>query len=95
MNDAGFGVEVHILRFFKQSPAHAQFTDTDFAAVARGFGAQGLTVRKADDLEALKPWLADPSGPMVVDCKLNRDIVADWFKGNITPGSWLLRMMAH
>jgi 5-guanidino-2-oxopentanoate decarboxylase len=95
LNDAAFGVEVHILRFFKQETKHAQFTDTDFAAVARGFGAQGLTVRKAQDLEGLKPWLAKPQGPMVVDCKLHPDVVGDWFKGNFAPNSWFLRMMSH
>jgi thiamine pyrophosphate-dependent acetolactate synthase large subunit-like protein len=95
LNDAAFGIEVHILRFFKQSPVHAQFTDTDFAGVARAFGAQGLTVRKLQDLEGLAPWLSNPQGPMVVDCKLNPHVVGDWFKSNFVPGSWLLRMMSH
>jgi thiamine pyrophosphate-dependent acetolactate synthase large subunit-like protein len=95
MNDAAFGVEVHILRHLKQSPAHAQFSDVDFAAVARGFGAQAITVRKPADLDGLKPWLAAPRGPMLADCKLNPNVIADWFMGNITPGSWLLRMLAH
>jgi thiamine pyrophosphate-dependent acetolactate synthase large subunit-like protein len=95
MNDAAFGVEVHILRFFKQATTHAQFTDTDFAAVARGFGAQALTVRKVQDLEGLAPWLAKPEGPMVVDCKVHPEVVGDWFKGNFAPNSWYLRMMSH
>ncbi len=95
LNDAAFGVEVNILRFFKQETTHAQFTDTDFAAVARGFGAQALTVRKAGDLEGLAPWLAKPQGPMVVDCKLHPEVVGDWFKGNFAPNSWFLRMMSH
>ena len=92
MNDAAFGIEVHILRQSGRSPRHAQFTDVDFAAVGRAFGAQGLTVRSLADLEALRAWLVAPQGPMVVDCKLNPDIIADWFRENITPGSWMHRM---
>ncbi len=95
INDAGFGVEVHMLKHFGQPATEASFTDTDFAAVGRAFGAQGLTVRKPEDLDGLKPWLAAPAGPMVVDCKVNPTIMGDWFKENITPGSWLLRMMSH
>src|SRR5207244_3804405 len=92
MNDAAFGIEVHILRQSGRSPRHAQFTDVDFAAVGRAFGAQGLTVRSLADLEALRAWLVAPQGPMVVDCKLNPDILGDWFRENITPGSWMHRM---
>jgi len=93
INDAGFGVEVHILRHAGLSPAEAQFSDTDFAAVARGLGAQGITVRNSADLDALAPWLAAPRGPMVVDCKVNPGIIGDWFQENLSPASWLARMM--
>lgn len=93
LNDAGFGVEVHILRHAGLSPAQALFSNTDFAAVARGLGAQGITVRKTADLDALAPWLAAPSGPMVVDCKVDPGIIGDWFQENLSPASWLARMM--
>jgi thiamine pyrophosphate-dependent acetolactate synthase large subunit-like protein len=92
MNDAAFGVEVHILRQSGRSPRHAQFTDVDFAAVGRALGAEGMTVRRVADLEPLRAWLAAPRGPMVVDCKLNPEILGDWFRENITPGSWMHRM---
>jgi len=95
INDAGFGVEVHILRHFGQTTAQATFNDTDFAAVGKSFGTLGLTVRRPEDLEALKEWLSAPSGPMVVDCKVNPTIMGDWFKENISPASWLMRMMSH
>jgi thiamine pyrophosphate-dependent acetolactate synthase large subunit-like protein len=95
INDAGFGVEVHILRHASQPTTHASFTDTDFAAVGRAFGTEGITVRKPGDLDALKPWLSSPRGPMVVDCKVNPSIMADWFKENLSPASWLVRMMSH
>ena len=95
INDAGFGVEVHILRHYGLAPTQALFTDTDFAAVGRAFGTQGLTVRKPDDLDGLKAWLAAPRGPMVVDCKVNPAIMGDWFKENLSPDSWLVRMMSQ
>jgi thiamine pyrophosphate-dependent acetolactate synthase large subunit-like protein len=95
INDAGFGVEVHILRHYGQPPTQALFTDTDFAAVGRAFGTQGLTVRSPEDLDGLKGWLAAPCGPMVVDCKVNPAIMGEWFKENLSPASWLVRMMSH
>jgi thiamine pyrophosphate-dependent acetolactate synthase large subunit-like protein len=92
MNDAAFGVEVHILRQSGRSPRHAQFTDVDFAAVGKALGAEGMTVRRVADLEPLRAWLAAPRGPMVADCKLDPGILGAWFRENITPGSWMHRM---
>jgi thiamine pyrophosphate-dependent acetolactate synthase large subunit-like protein len=95
INDAAYGVEVHILRACGQSPKHAVFPDVDFAAVAKAFGARGLTVRKPADLDGLQQWLAAPRGPMVADCKVNPTIMGEWFKENIDPNGWLARVSRH
>lgn len=95
INDAGFGVEVHFLRQYGQPATHARFSDMDFAAVGKAFGAAGLTVRKLNDLDALKAWIAAPQGPMVVDCKVNPAVMGDWFRENLSPAGWLTRMMSH
>ena len=92
INDGGYGVEVHILRSLDQPTTHAEFPDVDFAAVAKAFGAHALTVRKLQDLELLKVWLAAPHGPMLVDCKVNRRVLGSWFEENLDPGSWFGRM---
>jgi thiamine pyrophosphate-dependent acetolactate synthase large subunit-like protein len=43
-------------------------------------GARGLTVRKLDELDQIQPWLAQPDGPFVVDCKVNPEVRGEWFK---------------
>jgi len=56
-----------------------QFPQTDFTAIARGFGARGVTVRKLADLDPLKAWVADGApGVFVIDGKINPDLEADW-----------------
>jgi len=47
------------------------FPPTDLAAIARGYGWQGVTVREEADLEAVADWLAGPrERPLLVDAKI-------------------------
>ena len=48
-NDAAYGAEVH--HFVGEDHATVCFPDTDIAALGRGFGADGVTVRTLGDLE--------------------------------------------
>jgi thiamine pyrophosphate-dependent acetolactate synthase large subunit-like protein len=76
-NDAAYGAEVH--HFGKGADLRTvTFPDTDFAALARGYGATGLTVRKRADLEEVASWAADPQGVLVVDGKV-ADIGGSWW----------------
>ncbi|WP_334121981.1 thiamine pyrophosphate-binding protein [Glutamicibacter sp.] len=88
-NDAAYGAEVH--HFGHTDPqadmASVVFPETDFAAIGRGFGAQAITVRTVEDLQAVKSWLdSDPQGPLVIDAKITSDGGAWWlaeaFKGH-------------
>jgi thiamine pyrophosphate-dependent acetolactate synthase large subunit-like protein len=54
------------------------FPDTDFAALGRSAGAEGVTVRRVEDLAAVERWVADRSGPLVVDAKVDPTVVAEW-----------------
>ena len=88
-NDAAYGAEVH---HFGAGGAPAPletvtFPDTDLAAVARGYGADGVTVRTAADLAPVRDWLTGPrTGPLVIDAKIASDGGAWWlaeaFKGH-------------
>jgi len=65
------------------SPAYAvdivQFPDTDFAAIARGYGTRAATVRTLSDLDPLKAWVAEGApGVFVIDGKINPALEADW-----------------
>jgi thiamine pyrophosphate-dependent acetolactate synthase large subunit-like protein len=78
-NDASYAAEVHYFRRHGYSIDIVQFPDTDFAAVARGYGARAATVRTLADLEPLKAWAAEGApGVFVIDGKINPDLEADW-----------------
>jgi acetolactate synthase-1/2/3 large subunit len=69
-NDAAYGAEVHHFGPDGYSLDTVRFPDTDLAAVARGYGGAGITVRDKADLAPLAQWLADPRGLFVVDAKV-------------------------
>ncbi len=78
-NDASYAAEVHYCGRLGFSTDIVKFPDTDFVAIARGFGARGATVRTRADLEPLKQWVADGSpGVFVIDGKINPNLEADW-----------------
>jgi thiamine pyrophosphate-dependent acetolactate synthase large subunit-like protein len=78
-NDASYAAEVHYFRRQGFSVDIVQFPETDFAAIARGYGARGITVRALADLEPLKAWVADGApGVFVIDGKINPELEADW-----------------
>ncbi len=78
-NDASYAAEVHYFGRQGFSTDIVKFPDTDFVAVARGFGARGATVRTLADLEPLKAWVAEGSpGVFVIDGKINPNLEADW-----------------
>ncbi|TJY70796.1 thiamine pyrophosphate-binding protein [Arthrobacter sp. CAU 1506] len=90
-NDAAYSAEVH---HFGNNDGGAPvdlstvtFPDTDIAAMARGFGADGITVRTLDDLAGVSGWLASsPTRPLVIDAKIASDGGSWWlaeaFKGH-------------
>jgi thiamine pyrophosphate-dependent acetolactate synthase large subunit-like protein len=78
-NDSAYAAEVHLYRRRGLPIDIVQFPDTDFAAIAKGFGARGITVRTLADLAPLKAWVAEGApGVMVVDGKISPDLEADW-----------------
>lgn len=84
-NDAAYGAEVH---HFASEHTEAElssvvFPETDIAAIARGFGAEGVTVRTVADLEAVRPWIAayqagTQDRPLVIDAKIASDGGSWW-----------------
>jgi thiamine pyrophosphate-dependent acetolactate synthase large subunit-like protein len=75
-NDAAYGAEVHHFRPMGWPVELAQFPPTDFAALARAAGCEGVT----NDLDAVREWLKDPERPMVLDAKVDPDICAEWLE---------------
>jgi thiamine pyrophosphate-dependent acetolactate synthase large subunit-like protein len=78
-NDASYAAEVHYFHRQGFSIDIVQFPETDFASIARGYGARAATVRKPADLEPVKAWVAEGCpGVFVIDGKINPDLEADW-----------------
>ena len=70
-DDAGFGAEVHHFGPDGYPLDTVTYPDTDLAAIGRGYGCAGVTVREPADLDAVREWLAGPrERPLVVDAKV-------------------------
>jgi thiamine pyrophosphate-dependent acetolactate synthase large subunit-like protein len=80
-NDAAFGAEVHHFGPHGYPLGTVTFPDTDLAAIARGYGCHGLTVRERSDLDGVRDWLAGPRDrPLVVDAKVVSDRGSWWLE---------------
>ena len=78
-DDAAYGAEVHHFGPNGADLSTVRFPDVDLAAIARGFGADGLTVRKPADLDPLATWLDGPrQRPLVIDAKISSDGGSWW-----------------
>ncbi|GHG08602.1 MULTISPECIES: thiamine pyrophosphate-binding protein [Amycolatopsis] len=76
-NDAAYGAEIH--HFGDADMTTVRFPDSDLAAIARGFGCTGVTVRSAADLSPVRDWLAGPrTSPLVIDAKIADDGGSWW-----------------
>lgn len=84
-NDAAYGAEVHHFTEYhpQEELASVSFPETDVAAIARGYGADGVTVRTLDDLEPVREWVAAfrdgrQDRPLVIDAKIASDGGSWW-----------------
>jgi thiamine pyrophosphate-dependent acetolactate synthase large subunit-like protein len=79
-NDAAYGAEVHHFGPMGRPVELARFPDTDFAALARAAGAEGITVRHKGDLTPVQDWLERRERPLVIDAKVNPEVRAEWLE---------------
>jgi thiamine pyrophosphate-dependent acetolactate synthase large subunit-like protein len=78
-NDSSYAAEVHYFRRQGYSIDIVQFPETDFAAIARGYGARAATVRTLADLDAVRTWVREGApGVFLIDGKINPNLEADW-----------------
>ncbi len=74
-NDGALGAEVHFLDMIGQPTELATHTTPDLARVAEALGAEGFTVRTADDLAVLRERFQRPvDGPVFLDCHVNPQV---------------------
>jgi thiamine pyrophosphate-dependent acetolactate synthase large subunit-like protein len=80
-DDLGYGAEVHHFGPDGFPLDTVRFPDADIAAIARGFGCAGITVRDAADLAPVAEWLAGPRGaPLLIDAKVTATHSSWWLE---------------
>jgi acetolactate synthase I/II/III large subunit len=80
-NDEAYGAEVHHFGPDGHDLDTVRFPETDLASIARGFGLDGLTVRRIEDMDAVATWVAgDRSRPLLIDAKIVDDGGSWWLK---------------
>ncbi len=80
-DDEAYGAEVHHFGPDGHPLDTVTFPPADIAAIGRGFGCEGITVRSAGDLAPLDPWLAGPRDrPIVIDAKITAKHGSWWLE---------------
>ncbi|ODA74781.1 thiamine pyrophosphate-binding protein [Streptomyces sp. AVP053U2] len=74
LNDGAYGAEHYKLRNHGYDPAYSAFAWPDLAGLATTMGARALTVRKAEELDAVGDLLPTLGGPLLVDVRLDPDV---------------------
>jgi acetolactate synthase I/II/III large subunit len=70
-DDEAYGAEVHHFGPDGDPLDTVRFPPADIAAIGRGFGFEGVTVRAPGDLDAVRGWLDGPrERPLLIDAKV-------------------------
>ncbi|WP_396023852.1 thiamine pyrophosphate-binding protein [Actinomadura sp. 9N215] len=86
-DDEAYGAEVHHFGPGGHPLDTVTFPPADVAAIARGFGCEGITVRRPEDLAPVANWLAGPRNrPLLVDAKVTSSTTAWWLKNAFSEG---------
>jgi thiamine pyrophosphate-dependent acetolactate synthase large subunit-like protein len=80
-DDAAYGAEVHHFGPDGLPLDTVRFPETDFAALAGGYGFEAVTARSVEDLAPVADWVAGArSAPLLVDAKVARDEPSWWLE---------------
>lgn len=71
LNDARYGMCAQGMAMLGLEGADATMPQTDFVAVARGMGADGISIRSEADLESALKAAMTATGPFVVDVQID------------------------
>ncbi len=80
-DDEAYGAEVHHFGPDGHPLDTVTFPPADIAAIGRGFGCAGVTVRRLDDLDPVREWLAGPRDrPLLIDAKVTASSGSWWLE---------------
>jgi acetolactate synthase-1/2/3 large subunit len=80
-NDAAYGAEMHLYGLKGLAEGPMLIPQVDFAAVARGFGAEGVVVRTLEDLDRLAEWTGMPASDrpfLLLDLRISGSVIAPY-----------------
>jgi len=80
-NDAAYGAEVNLYGLKGLAEEPMLIPEVDFARLAAGVGAEGIVVRRLDDLDRLASWAAEPADTrpfLVLDCRISGSVIAPY-----------------
>ncbi|MDO5661775.1 MAG: thiamine pyrophosphate-dependent enzyme, partial [Brachybacterium sp.] len=80
-NDHVYGAETHVYGELGVARGPMEIPETDFAQLAEAFGAEGVVVRRLEDLERLRTWSAEPPEErslLMLDLRISENIVAPY-----------------
>jgi len=78
-DDEAYGAEVHHFGPDGDPLGTVRFPPTDIAAIARGFGFEGVTVRRPGDLGPVRAWVDGArERPLLIDAKVTSDHASWW-----------------
>jgi thiamine pyrophosphate-dependent acetolactate synthase large subunit-like protein len=80
-DDEAYGAEVHHFGPDGDPLDTVRFPPADIAAIGRGFGFEGITVREVGDLGAVRGWLEGPrERPLLIDAKVTSSRGSWWLE---------------
>jgi thiamine pyrophosphate-dependent acetolactate synthase large subunit-like protein len=80
-DDEAYGAEVHHFGPGGHALDTVRFPPADIAAIGRGFGCAGVTIRGPQDLAPVREWLAGPRDrPLVIDAKVTSGSGSWWLE---------------
>ncbi len=80
-DDEAYGAEVHHFGPDGDPLDTVRFPPADIAAIGRGFGFEGVTVREAADLAPVRSWLDGPrERPLLIDAKVTSGHGSWWLE---------------
>ena len=80
-DDEAYGAEVHHFGPDGFALDTVRFPPADIAAIGRGFGCAGVTVRSLEDLGPVREWLGGPRDrPLVIDAKVTSASGSWWLE---------------
>ncbi|WP_375384215.1 thiamine pyrophosphate-binding protein [uncultured Microbacterium sp.] len=80
-NDAAYGAEINLYGLKGLARAPMLIPEVDFAALARGFGAEGVVVRTLGDLDRLAEWADTPASDrpfLLLDLRISGAVIAPY-----------------